>query len=87
MTMDNKERAATKFTIVGECYISTYSTASHGYPILRMHDGRTVETGHSAGALRVILTMSSSTGAGNGCVVNALCNVSATTGLANEQRE
>ena len=33
------KRAATKFTVVGECYLSTYSVASHGYAQIGWTDG------------------------------------------------
>lgn len=33
------ERAATKYVIEGECYLSTYSRASHGYAQVGWHDG------------------------------------------------
>lgn len=44
------ERAATRYKVEGECWISTYSTASHGYAQIGWRDGdyRQVVTAHRA---------------------------------------
>lgn len=43
-------RAATKYTVVGECWISNYSVASHGYAQIGWSgdDGRGMTTAHRA---------------------------------------
>lgn len=44
------ERAATRYKVEGECWISTYSTASHGYAQIGWQDGdyRQAVTAHRA---------------------------------------